>query len=166
MRKILSLKHWQLSLLFLTGAWISPSPLKEIINSISIITFLLWIYSIVIFGQEKAKTIGISYPLNTKFFKLNILLIILFYPIVLFDPSSGPDINLLTVIFGLSGCYIIFGILYATAAAAKTIESLGQKRNVPFSDYFLTFILMLFSIIGVWIIQPKVNKIAPSSESI
>lgn len=59
---------------------------------------------------------------------------------------------------------MLFGILYATAAAAKTIESLEQKRNVPFSDYFLTFILLLFSIIGVWIIQPKVNKMEPLSE--
>lgn len=166
MRRILSLKHWQLFLLFLTGFWVSPGPLKEIINSIAIITFLVWIYSIVIFGKEKATTSGVSYPLNITFFKLNILLIILFYPIVLFDPISGPEINLLTVIFALSGCYILFGILYATTAAAKTIESLEQKRNVPFSDYFLTFILILFSVIGVWIIQPKVNKIEPLSELI
>ena len=157
MEKILSLKHWKLFLLFLPGAWISPSPLKEIINSIAVITFIVWVYCIVIYGYKKAKTLNIYYPINIKFFKANTILLIIFYPIVFFNLNGSSNFTLL--VFSLSGCYLFFGIFYASAAAGKTIASLEEKRDVHFKGYFLYFILILVAIIGVWVLQPKVNKL-------
>ena len=75
MERILNFKHWHLFLLIvLTGAWTSPSTTKEIINSISIITALIWIYSIGFYGQAKITELGLP-ELNLKHFKFNIILI-------------------------------------------------------------------------------------------
>ena len=72
MKKILEFKHWHLFILIvLTGAWTSPSPLKEIINSIALVTFLIWIYAIGIYGQEKLEYLKLP-TLNSKLFKINI----------------------------------------------------------------------------------------------
>jgi len=159
MRKLLSLKHWQLFLLLLTGAWVSPSPLREIINSIALATLLLWTYSVVIYGHEKLRSKNIHCPLNSTFFRINIIAVALLYPFVIFDFSYGDSINLFDIFIALCGLYLLFGLLYATAMAAKTIESLAKGKEAHFADYSLSFFLFLFSIVGVWIIQPKVNKL-------
>ena len=92
MKRILTFKHWQLFLLIvITGAWTSPSPLKEIINSISLITFTIWIYSIGVYGQERVATLGLP-PLNLKLFKTNILLLpILLIIVFILAPEQTAD---------------------------------------------------------------------------
>jgi hypothetical protein len=112
----------------------------------------------VIYGHRKLSSQNIYCPLNSSFFRLNIIIVTLLYPLVVFDFTYGDRINLFDIFIALCGLYLLFGILYTTAMAAKTIESLEKGKEVHFKDYFVSFFLLLFSIIGVWIIQPKVNK--------
>lgn len=74
MQKLLSFKHWQLFLLiFICGARTSPSPLKEIVNSVAAITFAFWIYAVGIYGQERVGESGLK-QMNIKLFKINVTL--------------------------------------------------------------------------------------------
>ena len=121
MKKILKFKHWNLFILIvLTGAWTSPSPLKEIINSISILTFMIWIYAIGIYGQEKLELLNLP-TLKTELFKINIVL----FPILL----------------------IISFLILPEQTAENTQSEFNIRTDYNYSDYTL-YVFCFFSNIG------------------
>ncbi len=61
----------------------------------------------------------------------------------------------------LLSMFSIFHTLYYTA---KTIKIAELQRKVTFSDFIGEFFLLWFYLVGVWIIQPKVNEISESAE--
>ena len=157
MKKILSLQHWQFFLLIAIRIWTPPSPFDLMTSVIAAATVLIWLYSVVIYGAKTAEERGVFYSLNLKFFRLNMFILV-----ILFSGLTGVSrygFVIPKIIIQICTIYAIFGTFYSMAAAAKTITSLSQGRNVPFKDYFLVFIMILFFLIGVWVIQPKVNKL-------
>lgn len=157
MKKILSFQHWQIFLLISIRVWTPPSPFQLITSVIAAATVLIWLYSVVIYGAEKAEQRGVVYSPNLKFFKLNLIILVVLFSALTCVSHYGFDVPKL--IIQICTFYTIFGTFYSMAAAAKTITSLTQERNVPFKDYFLVFIMILFLLVGVWVIQPKVNKL-------
>ena len=164
MKRILSFKHWQLFLLIvITGAWTSPSPLKEIINSISFITFSIWIYAIGVYGHEKIEQMGLP-TFNLKLFKANIILVpilILFVVIIAPTPTEEAEtkFDLLTAVLIPIGLYLIFAVFQTVIFACKTLATIELKRQVVFSDYLTNLILVLFLFVGIWILQPKITRL-------
>ena len=157
MRKILSFQHWLLFLLISIRIWTPPSPFELITSVIAGATVLTWLYSVVVYGTEKAEQRGVFYSLNLKFFKLN--LIVLIFLFLGLTSVSHYGFHVPKLIIQACTLYTVFGTFYSMAAAAKSITSLTQDRDVPFKDYFLVFIMILFFLVGVWVIQPKVNKL-------
>tara|TARA_R110002033_G_scaffold170884_1_gene214658 strand:+ start:69 stop:587 length:519 start_codon:yes stop_codon:yes gene_type:complete len=171
MKKILKFKHWQLFILIvLTGAWTSPSPLKEIINSIALITFLIWIYAIGIYGQKKLESLKLP-TLKTKLFEINIILFpILLIVSFLLSPeqtaeNTQAEFNTLTILLIPIALYMFFAFFQTIVFACKTISMLELKREVKFSDYLVNLILILFLFIGIWILQPKITKLIAETEN-
>jgi hypothetical protein len=165
MKKILKFKHWNLFILIvLTGAWTSPSPLKEIINSISILTFMIWIYAIGIYGQEKLELLNLP-TLKTELFKINIVL----FPILLIvsflilpeqtAENTQSEFNIRTIIIIPITLYMFFAFFQTLVFACKTISMLELKREVEFSEYLKNLLLTLFLIFGIWVLQPKITKL-------
>jgi hypothetical protein len=65
--------------------------------------------------------------------------------------------------------FSMFCILYCIYFVAKAFKTAEMQRETSFSDFAGDFFLIWFYPIGIWIIQPKVNRIAKSvqpSESI
>jgi hypothetical protein len=54
--------------------------------------------------------------------------------------------------------FAIFCIFYCIYFVAKTFKTVELQREVTFSDFMAEFFLIWFFFIGVWIIQPKINK--------
>jgi bacteriorhodopsin len=54
--------------------------------------------------------------------------------------------------------FSMFYIFYTLYFAAKTVKTVELQREVTFSDFAGEFFLIWFYPVGVWIIQPKVNK--------
>ena len=166
MKRILASKHWQLFLLIvITGSWTSPSPLKEIINSISLVTFTIWVYAIGIYGQEEIKTLGLSTS-NSKLFRINALLIplvtILILIISIIAPDETDEVTLTwqKIVFFPMALYLIFAIFQVAVFACKTLTTIELKKEVVFNDYFLNLILMtIFLFVGIWILQPKITRL-------
>jgi hypothetical protein len=48
--------------------------------------------------------------------------------------------------------------------AAKTLKTVELKREATFSDFVGEFFLIWFNFIGIWILQPKINKIIQSQD--
>ncbi len=159
----MTLKHWHLFLLIaICGAWTSPSPLKEIINSIGVVTFSLWIYAIGVYGQERIAELGLN-VMNVKLFKINVLIMGVFFLVGLFFFSNGEPIRSNTIELKdipviLVSLYLFFAIFQTIIFASKTIAKIESRKEVSFGDYFTNLLLIFFFFIGIWILQPKVNK--------
>ena len=53
--------------------------------------------------------------------------------------------------------FCMFYMLYFTSKTIKTVE---LQREVTFGEFIGEFFALWFYIIGIWFIQPKVNKLA------
>ena len=171
MKKILKFKHWQLFILIvLTAGWTSPSPLQEIVRLIGLTVFLIWVYTIGIYGQEKLESLKLP-TLNTKFFKINIVLFpILLIISFLLSPEQTAEntqagFNAQTILLIPISIYMFFALFQTIVFSCKTLAMIELKRDVKFSDYLVNLILILFLIIGVWILQPKITKLIAETEN-
>jgi hypothetical protein len=50
-------------------------------------------------------------------------------------------------------------IFYSFYFIAKCLKAVELQRNVAFSDFVAEFFLLWFYFVGVWIIQPRINKL-------
>ena len=75
-----------------------------------------------------------------------------------FFPPPGPDTLFAIFPLMLVHLFAVFCIFYCMYIAAKTIKAVELQRNVAFGDFIGEFVLIWFQFIGVWFIQPKLNK--------
>lgn len=180
MTKFLTLKHWQLfAVLFGIPLVIQIITLSSVIKSngatpvfffFPVFMFLAtglymgWFY---VLGIGLYKKLPPTAPMNLNRFKLfliiplvYILLISLFISGVFFSSETGKQLNpfifLLIFPLHLFSMFCIFYCLYFNAKALKAVE---WQRPVTFSDFVGEFFLLWFFPIGVWILQPRINKL-------
>ena len=114
-----------------------------------------WIYSI-------GKVLNNDKTLITK--KLNIWSLVHFLSMIPFAlnfrnfyiESSYILSSFVEVAFGL---LIMLSIFKVANLSAKSLKMKITKRKVTFKDYIVEFFLIIYIIIGVWVLQPKLNKI-------
>ena len=82
-----------------------------------------------------------------------------------FEPGTEPTINplIFTLIIPFH-FFSIFCIFYCIYHVAKTIKTVELQRKVTFSDFVGEFFLVWFFPIGVWILQPTINKLAEKDD--
>ena len=177
MKVFYKLKHWQLFVVLFLIPFLVSSALQVAIflsfNSEPYIAILYlfgiawgalllgWLYSVAMGSVAKLPT-GVS--LAVARFRLFILafvaIIALSTVFSLFVPAGGESVSneagLLIFAGAVFGLFCAFHSLWFTAKALKSVE-LG--RAVSFSDFGGDFMALWFLPIGVWIIQPKVNRL-------
>jgi len=62
------------------------------------------------------------------------------------------------IIFTLQA-FSVFGIFYSMYFAAKTLKTVELQREVKFSDFASEFFMFWFFPVGIWILQPRINKV-------
>lgn len=74
--------------------------------------------------------------------------------------------ELLDVSFTLSLEFIIpahlismAGIFYSLYFAARALKSVELQRSVSFNDFRREFFLLWFFPVGIWLIQPRINRL-------
>ncbi len=178
----LKAKHWQLFILMvglpflfqiitIVYVIVTDNPLFAlstfpIFMLLYVIIFFGWFWSI---GVGLHKFLPENHNLNLNKFKIFFFIplayiIILMFSMMylgLFEQFPPPDdmigISLILILpFHLFSAFCMFYMLYF---CAKTIKSIELNREVEFSDYAGEFFLIWFYIIGIWILQPKINKI-------
>jgi len=66
--------------------------------------------------------------------------------------------DIIRVVFPLH-IFSMFCIFYAMWFISKAIKTIEFQKPVSFSDYAGEFFLLWLFPVGIWIIQPKINKI-------
>lgn len=180
MTKLLTLKHWQLFGLlmglpmvfqFITiGSMFSSNDPTAMFYFFPIMMILFvglffgWFYAL---GTNLHKKLPTTATMNLTRFKIFLFIpvaYLLFLSVFIFgmfsNISSGgqpnPAIFAVIVPLHLFSMFCIFYCLYFNAKAIKTVE---WQRPVTFSDFAGEFFLIWFFPIGIWIIQPRLNKL-------
>lgn len=73
------------------------------------------------------------------------------------EPNIGHISSMFAIIVPLH-LFSMFCIFYSLYFVAKTFKTVELQREVKFSDFAGEFFMIWFYPIGIWIIQPKINK--------
>jgi glucan phosphoethanolaminetransferase (alkaline phosphatase superfamily) len=173
---LLKLKHWQLFAL----TW-GPALLMD---GLALIDFRLLLYAFpVAMGLFVLGTVGWLWaivttlvpllpagtPLRLKRFKASLLLPLAYLLVlglllglkVATGWTAAPDgagaaaAALLIPVHLLS----MAGIFYALRGAAKVLKSVELGREAHLSEYLAELFLLWFSLVGVWVLQPRLNAL-------
>jgi len=181
MVKLLKAKHWQLFLLmFILPGFLHIYSLvlatttgKEeynpiifgISNSIFIGIFFSWLYAMAINLYRK---LPVGTVLNIKVFRIAFFIALLFlilsfcffftHSLRIFPAPEPPLNNFFPLVFSLQVFYMIC-ILYCFNFIARSLKAIELQRPVSSIDAAADFFLLWFFPIGIWIIQPRINKI-------
>lgn len=182
--KFLKAKHWQIFLLTLglpiilqiiitTMMFTTEDPtlmmkIMPIISIVFMIGFFGWFWSVAIGLQSQIPT-----HIHLKIRKFKVFLFIpIIYIVLIFgfmgtmfegafengaEPSNVVIGSILGVVFPLH-LFSMFCIFYSLYFVAKTFKTAELQREVTFSDFAGEFFLFWFFPIGIWVIQPKINK--------
>lgn len=149
------------------------------INTLTLFPVIMIIYSGLFFGWFWSIAIGLQsmVPEGVKmkvnkfktFFFIPLIYIVLISLFVGFSASglfvngnvSGSIVGgiLITVVLVLH-LFSMFCIFYSLYFVSKTIKTVELKREVNFGDFIGEFFMLWFYPIGIWIVQPKINKMA------
>jgi hypothetical protein len=124
-----------------------------------------WLWSIAIGLQQ---VIPVEFKLNVNKFKIFFLISIVYMILILIFFMSiinldGPNPGIFAVIVPIH-LFSMFCLIYSLYFVAKTFKSAELQRKVTFSDFAGEFFMIWFFPIGIWIIQPKVNKLVESRD--
>lgn len=132
-------------------------------------TFFGWFWSVAIGLQSKVPKNVIMKVKNFKiFFFIPLIYTLIFFSLfsVLINgllcsnppgPNDGLIGGLFTIIFPLH-LFSMFCIFYSLYFVAKTLRTVELQREVKFVDFAGEFFMIWFYPIGIWIVQPKINK--------
>jgi len=184
MTKFLTIKHWQLFGLLMgiplifqmisIGSIVSSNdPTAEfkflpVMMILYLGLFLGWFYSL---GTNLHKKLPKTVNMNLKKFKIFLLIpavyIVLFsfyMSSMFFNVSTGVEPN--PAIFGLIfplHLFSMFCIFYCLYFISKELKAVEWQKPVTFSDFAGEFFLIWFFPLGIWIIQPRINKLFENS---
>ncbi|KAA9325583.1 hypothetical protein F0P96_19850 [Hymenobacter busanensis] len=134
---------------------VSGNPmLTAALYSIGIILYLGWF---VVLGQTLAKFLPrqANYSLNWFLIDVFIVLAAFCAVAILTDNHSYQAEGLAAIpVF-----YLFFAVGHVFWFPAVTLVAIEKQRKPEFGFYFGTLLLMLFWPIGVWFIQPRLNRI-------
>lgn len=180
MKRFLKAKHWQIVIVTIglpiiieimaitfIGFGNNPAVIVNIMPIMMIFFlggFFGWLWAVAVNLQEKLTA---DLKLSVIRFKTFLLIPIIYFVIffVFIDLAMSGTIENITgpnpVIFALIipfHLFAVFCIFYCLHFVSKVFKTVELQRKVTFSDFAGEFFMIWFFFIGIWIIQPKINK--------
>jgi len=163
---ILKLKHWQIFLIFCLGSLTSNFTLENeefvtaVINAFGLIIYFFWYFSV---GLELTEYLPPRIELPKTLFIINAFLLLLSFSVILilFDGSFTGTGLLSFLWIG----YLTFAMFQFMLFPSKTLKTIEPGQEATFGQYVGYFFLMIFWPIGIWFIQPKINKIIKAADN-
>jgi len=165
MEKLLTAKHWQIFILLIIGLIagnfrVANEPTINAILSVSgILIYAIYPLSIGHFLQDYLPD---KVELNHNLFLINVFVWITVYSIIMIlSDGQGMTFNGL---IALPFFYVFYAFLHSIAFPAKTLKSIELRRKASFGEYLGDFFLIVFLPVGIWFLQPRVNRIIKENQ--
>ncbi|MBN2890873.1 MAG: hypothetical protein JXL97_03320 [Bacteroidales bacterium] len=177
MKRLIKLKHWQIFALLCTPYivsiifWqenfsignITALEISVFAGILSLILFFSWILSIGLFLN--------SIPDNPHRFKKWLLIISILFCLIGYSDLNMQRLTLAggntpNPLSAIMTPLVFFGIFYAFYNVPKSLKSIEFDRKAKFPEWIIDALLLFIFPIGIWIIQPRLNKIYAVNEMI
>lgn len=166
MALILKLKHWQIFLILLAGIVLQSFTIegnKNVTMILNISGTIIWLLWPLMVGNELYRLLPKKVEMNYTLFIINIVLVLTLYTIVMII-SDGKGMTF-TGIEVLPALYILFAIINSFAFPARALNSIEKNKKASTGEYLGDLFLVALLPLGVWFLQPRINKVAESSEA-
>jgi hypothetical protein len=135
-------------------------PVLVIIGFLSGLIQYAWTWTA---GIRLMQYIPEEFKLNTLAFKIFFFLPLIYFPIiavliVLLVRSHGTPPTALLLLLPIH-LFMVFCSFYCMYFAARVIKTAEYQQQTRVNDYIAEIIMIWFFPIGIWFIQPKINKL-------
>ncbi len=179
MKILLYLKHWQLFALLLfipmiikAGLSVAgiPQPIVAAVSApLLVLTFGIWLFTI---GTQLHRKLPEPLRESLTLFYISLFLSLAYIALFLLMAAGlVPGLTLINdpsplsiFVFLVLHLSAMAGMLYCFAQIAKFIRAIELQRPVVFRDYASEFIMIWFFPIGIWLLQPRINKLFPEGQ--
>ena len=161
MNFILRLKHWQIFLILIVGLLIHNLTIEDnptlstILQVSGGMVYFLWILLV---GHSLYQLLPNKINLNYNLYIINTFVWLAAYIIVMVI-SDGQGMTF-TGVEALPGFYAFFAFLHFLIFPARILKSIEQDKKADIGECIGDFFLIVFLPIGVWFLQPRINKVA------
>lgn len=170
MNSILNLKHWQMFLILCSVYAISIFFLLNVFSIDRVLALQISVYSAVIsliLFFSWVLVIGIylnKIPDNPHHFRAPILIFAVLCSMIGYiklniDRLEQEGLFTQNFFSMLLPLFVFFGIFYTFYNVPKSLKSIELGREAVFSEWIIDAFLLFTFPIGVWFIQPRLNKI-------
>jgi len=119
-----------------------------------VLCFMAWLWSL---GSFLFVIVGDRDKLNFRLFRFGIIFPTL-YLLIVSPFLFSPNLFVRTVIFP-THFLMTFFLIYAFYFVSKSLVIAEKGPAITFHDYLPSLFLLFVSIIGVWFIQPRINRL-------
>lgn len=160
---------------FIEGSMFAGSPIHPfgillmLVMILYLVPFFGWMYTL---GINLHKKLPPEAPMKLRKFKLffwfPVIYITLFICVISILPgfinegAPSPPVSsliILIICFLAVHLFAIFCIFYCIYFLAKSLKAVELQRSVTSNDYIGEFFLFWFYLIGLWFIQPRINRL-------
>jgi hypothetical protein len=128
-----------------------------------------WMWSVGVGLQNK---VPVAVKMNVKTFKIFLFIPIVYFFIIaafmgmvmngIFSRNELPFEQIGSLFFLIIPFHLLsmFSMFYGLYFIAKTLKTVETQREASFSDFAGEFFMIWFYPVGIWIVQPRINKLA------
>jgi glucan phosphoethanolaminetransferase (alkaline phosphatase superfamily) len=157
-------KHWQVFLLFTLGYFASAYSTHDFLTFglINVVLLVLYVGWYAVLGNSLHPYLPRGRYYNLSWFFFDAFLIIATYGVAITFFNGQMQ---MTGLAALLGFYLFFAIARLFWFPAAVLVSIETRNEPVFRQYASTMLLMFFWPLGVWFIQPRLNRIYNSIQA-
>jgi len=156
---MIRIKPWALFLILVCPAMIASivsepgeySVLEILANIIGTIIYFFWLWSINDYVRRATEIRGdIFFTVCLGFV---FLCFVVFNLYALFNEISNLEYS------SIASAIVLSLTVYCIVVTSRRLKSFELSRKAAFAEYFKDFVLLLIFPIGIWFLQPRINKL-------
>lgn len=164
-KTLLKGEHWQFFLIIIFGFILQTLDIEEkpIINIIFKLVGAFFYFSwIILAGNTLFQILPKKIELNFNLWVGNTFIWTMTYlAITIISDGKGMTFNGIEAIPLL---YVFYAVVNSMAFPARALRTLEKGKKAELGEYIGDFFLILFLPIGIWFLQPRINKLAKDLE--
>lgn len=158
---LLKLRHWQVFTIIFVAVIMQNFTFEgypEITSIITLVGYLVYYLWPLLVGDTLHKIAGKRFDLNNNTFIIcGLIWLLTISSIVIFTDGASYRF---TGIQALPGLLVVVAYCYYISYPAKALKTLEIGNDIEVGSYIGDFFLIVFLPIGIWFLQPRLNKIA------